>query len=292
MHIVFSKFSKDETTQRVLKREKIGGVISIWTGKIQEVGYDDIDQKIETAKYLGIPIHLHPVQARYDRKGQKPYKIFWETLELSKEIINRYSGVTTRLTIANELIVSPAEVWAEIIRLYAWTVRHHPRLQLWIGDYGIYDTHRRRQIISRLKELKTAMPAVHGFIGQDYVDLDTGSAISRSLKSPALGVNPLLKFQYLNEFIPRIKSLGYTFALEHSTFSRTDTKARRKTQASIYNCLSKLCHRTQSEFWLWDCCDASAKHVRTLEPRFAGSWDAGGQPKFSDGTSIEQVNYI
>ncbi|NEZ68193.1 hypothetical protein D0962_36610 [Leptolyngbyaceae cyanobacterium CCMR0082] len=277
--INFSKFAKDEITQQVLQREKIGAVISLWTGKISEVGYDDIDRKIATAKSLGIPIHLHPVQARYDRKGQKPYKIFWETLELSKEIIDRYSSATTRITIANELIVSPDDAWAEVIRLYAWAGRHHPHLQLWIGDYGIYDTHRRRQIITKLKELKTIVPAVHGFIGQDYVDLDTGSAISRSLKSPALGANPLLKFQYLNEFIPRIKSLGYVFALEHSTFSNTDTKARRKTQASIYNCLSRLCHRTQSEFWLWDCCDASAKHVRTSQPRFAGVWDVKGNLK-------------
>ena len=285
MKISYSKFPNEPVTQRVLKRESIGAVVACWSGRIYGKDPDKLiedfsytDGLITQAQNLGLDIHLHPVLTRYDRNELKPYDLFHAHYEQAKTIINRYAKVTDRITLTTELTVAPAEVWADVIRLYAWAARHHPDLKLWIGDYGISHCNRRSSLIQRLTELKTIVPNLAGFVGQDYVDLDDqGDKIARFFKPLALGTMPLMKFAYLGDFIKRVQNLGLDFALEHSTFSSYDSPQRRKAQHSIYGCLSKICNRTGAEFWLWDCCNASSKYFHNEKRKvYTGVWDVDG----------------
>lgn len=284
MKLHYSKFPDCPITQEVLQRENIGAVISAWAGRIygkdpaqlSKGDFDYTDRLVATAQSLDLSIHFHPVIARYSRYGIDPGKLFFAHIVLAKSIVHQYAETARRWTLATELTCAPSPIWNEVIRFYAWVSKQYPDIELWIGDYGIYDPHRRALILKRLAELKRAVPSLYGFVGQDYVDLNTSKdKIVRFLKANALGSMPLLKFRYLVDFIDR---LGLQFALEHSTFSNSPDDWPH--QQSIYNCLSKLCDRTESEFWLWDCCDASSAYFHdTNRVVYSGVWDANGFKK-------------
>lgn len=285
MKIHYSKFPNDPITQSVLQREQIGAVVAAWHGRIfgkniisTQKTYEYTDNLINTAKNLNLSIHIHPVLSRYPRHGLGPYQLLRAHMPYAMEIVDRYADVTDRWTLATETIQSPVFVWEMVIAFYKAVAERHPNLKLWIGDYGIY-TQYRGQILKRLQELKTDVPNLVGFVGQDYVDLDKSSdPIARYLKVTALGTFPLIKFGYLPGFIKQVQSLGLEFALEHTTFSNTpDTWP---IQESIYNCLSGICDRTGSEFWLWDCCDASARYFHDAGRQvYTGVWDSEGNKK-------------
>lgn len=284
MMVHFSKWANDPTTRQVIRQNKIGAVISAWNGKIYGLGngsprYAQLGEQISAAS--GLTLHIHPVFCRYSRDGYPPYALAYNQYEKVMAIVDRYADVAKRWTLSCELLLAPPIIRAEMAAFYQSIAERHPGLELWVGDYGIYDRNRRRRLLKALAKLKQDCPQLKGFIGQDYVDLDASDdLIARTLKATALGAAPLTKFRYLVGLIEAVQALGLSFALEHSTFSDIDTPQRRKTQQSIYNCLAKLCDRTGSEFWLWDCCDASAKYFHDPKRKiYAGLWDEEGRLK-------------
>lgn len=283
--IHYSKYPDCPVTQGILQQENIGAVVAAFSARIFGKDPDNAkpdfrytDRMIQNALGRKIPIHLHPVLARFDRDGLNPADLFLGHFEVAKTIVNRYAYVTDRITLVNELILSPQDIWQKVVEFYSWANQRHPHLQLWISDYGISKMQDRVAILARLRDLKKEAPALAGFIGQDYVDLSSvDDPVARYFKANALGTLPLIKFRYLIDFIGQVNELELKFALEHSTFS--DFPDLWVQQKSIYQCLSRICERTESEFWLWNICDRSAKFWAPDRKVYPGLWDEDGNEK-------------